>query len=114
MRILFLSFISYFLYSFVLTVQIYNRVCRICKVEFNPLDNKINPSCRYHSGKWLGAELSKHYGTKSGDNYKGLALFWDCCNAENVNDKGCKIGFHKSYDDEDDENTKYFVNRKNP
>lgn len=106
--------ISNILCTSLVAVKILNQVCRICKVEYNPSENKLFPSCRYHSGKWLGAELSKHYGTKSGDINKGLALFWDCCDAEDINDKGCKIGFHMSYDVDDDENTKYFVNRKDP
>lgn len=59
-------------------------------------------TCRYHKGRWIGAEMSKHYGVQSGGNMTGLALFWDCCDAEDIGSPGCVLGVHKSYDDEDD------------
>eukprot|EP01035_Chromulina_nebulosa_P018368 gene18368-24065_t len=34
--------------------------------------------------------MSKHLGTRGGGDYKGLTLFWDCCNEENINGIGCK------------------------
>jgi hypothetical protein len=52
-------------------------------------------------GRWIGAENSKHAGTRSGGEDKGLSLFWDCCDELDPNGPGCAYGFHKSYDEEE-------------
>ena len=73
------------------------KLCKTCKTMFRVEDPK--DICNYHKGKWMGAEKSKHYGTRSGAENIGLSLFWDCCSAENLNDPGCCQGKHVSYDD---------------
>ena len=77
---------------------ILRKVCRICKTEYNPLESNVN-SCRFHKGRWMGAENSKHMGTRSGGSNVGLSLFWDCCDEESETGPGCCCGPHKSYDD---------------
>ena len=86
--------------------MISKKVCRICKQTFHTKEK----TCVYHTGRWLGAELSKHYGTRSGGNHTGLALFWDCCDSEDPLNPGCQKGYHKSYDDSDDSNKQVFMN----
>jgi hypothetical protein len=54
----------------------------------------------FHEGRWMGAENSKHMGTRSGGRDSGLSLFWDCCDEETPNGPGCRLARHKSYDDE--------------
>lgn len=78
-----------------------SSLCRRCKQAFNPLENTA-VSCRYHRGRWIGAELSKHLGTRSGGPDQGLALFWDCCDEESFDGPGCMRGKHISYDQEED------------
>ena len=98
------------------SISISKRICRVCKQsyvinEISTQSKTINEKpCIYHSGRWIGAELSKHYGTRSGGELKGLSLFWDCCDSENPLDPGCRRGVHKSYDDEDPSNM--FMNRR--
>jgi hypothetical protein len=75
------------------------KVCKVCKNLFDPLENTI-ASCRYHKGRWMGAENSKHMGTRSGGMNVGLSQFWDCCDEECENGPGCALSWHKSYDDE--------------
>ena len=75
-----------------------NRVCRVCKKQYNQLESD-ETSCRFHKGRWLGAENSKHMGTRSGGTHVGLSLFWDCCDEECESGPGCCFGRHKSYDD---------------
>ena len=75
-----------------------SRVCRVCKKQYNILESN-DTSCRYHKGRWLGAENSKHMGTRSGGTHVGLSLFWDCCEEECESGPGCCFGPHKSYDD---------------
>jgi hypothetical protein len=84
------------------------RTCRVCRQEFVPAD----PSdvCRFHSGRWIGAERSKHYG-QSGKSFQGVDYFWDCCDAEGQVDKGCCRGKHQSYDDEDSKYS-FLLNRR--
>jgi hypothetical protein len=72
------------------------RLCRICKKVYS-MNSPL--ACVYHPGRWIGAEMSKHYGTRSGGYNKGLSLFWDCCDSEDVSCQGCKRGYHMSYDD---------------
>jgi len=72
-------------------------VCKVCKKAFNPLENSQN-SCQYHKGRWMGAENSKHMGTRSGGQHLGLSLFWDCCEEERRDGPGCCRGMHMSYD----------------
>ena len=74
------------------------KVCRVCKKQYNVLESNEN-YCRYHKGRWLGAENSKHMGTRSGGKHVGLSLFWDCCDEECESGPGCCLGPHKSYDD---------------
>ena len=74
------------------------RLCKTCKILYSPNENNIQ-SCQYHNGRYIGAEMSKHYGTKSGGIHTGLSLSWDCCDAEDYNASGCKRGLHVSYDD---------------
>ena len=75
------------------------RVCRRCKLQYNEAENMDKGACRFHSGRWLGAENSKHVGGRSGV-VTGLSLFWDCCDAEDIDGVGCMTGVHVSYDDE--------------
>lgn len=74
------------------------KVCRRCKKLFDPLQLETD-LCRYHKGKWMGAENSKHMGTRSGGSNTGLSLFWDCCDEESETGPGCFTGRHISYDD---------------
>lgn len=76
----------------------YQKVCRICKQEYNPLNNTFN-SCIFHKGRYLGAENSKHYGTKSGGKNLGISFFWDCCDEESYDGGGCCRSKHKSYNE---------------
>eukprot|EP01038_Epipyxis_sp_PR26KG_P006265 gene6265-8629_t len=74
------------------------KICRICKKRYNPNKNYDN-SCKYHKGRWMGAENSKHLGTRSGGKNTGLSLFWDCCDENNFNGIPCASSKHISYDD---------------
>ena len=74
------------------------KLCKICKITYESNNNFPN-SCRFHKGKWMGAENSKHMGTRSGGHNKGLSLFWDCCDQEEFHGIGCQFGYHKSYDE---------------
>lgn len=74
------------------------KLCRRCKQYYYEEKNTF-ASCRYHSGKWMSAENSKHYGTRSGGEKIGLVLFWDCCNGKDIYAGGCCTGKHISYDD---------------
>ena len=76
------------------------KVCRVCKLAYVDGENS-RISCNFHRGRWIGAENSKHMGTKSGGLNIGLSLFWDCCGEEIINAVGCTSGQHKSYDDYD-------------
>jgi hypothetical protein len=108
-------FLGYLLWHLCAGMQV-QRTCRVCKQKYDQNTNNIR-ACRYHTGRWLGAELSKHYGTKlasevpkSEGHTSGLALFWDCCDAETYESEGCKFGFHKSYDEE--ENDAFMLNKR--
>jgi hypothetical protein len=74
------------------------KLCRVCKQRYSI--DVIN-NCRYHSGRWMGAENSKHYGTRSGGKDTGLSLFWDCCDAETPDAVGCCTGKHIGYDEDE-------------
>ena len=76
-------------------------VCKRCFKSFNPYENSIT-SCNFHRGRFIGAENSKHMGTKSGGSNTGLSTFWDCCNLESFDGEGCMRGKHISYDNEFD------------
>ena len=82
--------------------------CRVCKEKFNE-GNRKN-SCRYHRGRFIGAEMSKHLGSRSGGLNKGLVTFWDCCDGENESAIGCFLGDHISYDE--DYSNSFMLNRK--
>ena len=85
-------------------------LCKNCKQYYYKNQN-TNRSCKVHKGKFIGAELSKHVGTRSGGLDKGLALFWDCCNATDPLALGCHTYYHISYDDDnEEENNNYLVN----
>ena len=71
-------------------------VCRRCRKTFE-VDKNTPKSCNYHKGRFLGAENSKHTGTKM----QGMSYFWDCCDLEIFEGKGCMTGLHVSYDEED-------------
>lgn len=88
-------------------------LCRICKKQFDPLDNGP-ASCNYHKGRFSGAENSKHMGTKSGGKFTGLSTFWDCCDLETYEGKGCMFGKHISYDGQEraSEMTSILINRR--
>ena len=74
------------------------KTCRRCKLPFTDADN-TRTSCKYHKGRWLGAENSKHLGGQSGI-VTGLSFFWDCCDQEHIDGIGCMNGVHISYDDD--------------
>ena len=74
------------------------KTCRRCKLPFADADN-TKTSCKYHKGRWLGAENSKHLGGQSGV-VTGLSFFWDCCDQEHIDGIGCMKGLHISYDDD--------------
>lgn len=59
----------------------------------------------------MGAENSKHYGTKSGDKDKGLSLFWDCCDQTKESGRGCCRGPHISYDEEENDEKSILINK---
>jgi len=86
------------------------RVCRRCKLQYNEAENTDKRACRYHTGRWLGAENSKHVGGRSGV-VTGLSLFWDCCDSEDVHGVGCASGLHLSYDD-DGGRTSFMLNQR--
>ncbi len=88
------------------------RVCRVCKQSYEAGSNGPR-SCRFHRGRWVGAEVSKHLGSRSGDQRAGtgLAVFWDCCEEESLDGPGCMVGFHRSYDVEDDDERAYLLNK---
>ena len=55
------------------------RTCKVCKSSFAPEEN-FDTSCRFHRGRWIGAENSKHLGKRSGSKENiGISFFWDCC-----------------------------------
>ncbi len=83
-------------------------ICRICKNRFNEENRKSN--CRYHRGRFIGAEMSKHLGSRSGGSNKGLVTFWDCCDGEEESSAGCVFGDHISYDE--DYTNSFMLNRK--
>ena len=89
------------------------RVCRVCKQQFDPISNGPK-SCRFHRGRWIGAEVSKHLGTKSGNKNTGtgLTVFWDCCDEESADGLGCVFSFHKSYDEEEDDEQPFLLNKR--
>ena len=98
--------LSMLLSSLLLPMQALNlapitRVCRSCKLAFNPLDP--SDRCRFHRGRFIGAERSKHYGTGPSPEMRGLSIFWDCCEAETADAPGCSFGKHISYDDDFDQ-----------
>jgi hypothetical protein len=72
------------------------KLCRVCKQQFSDAQRF---GCRFHSGPWIGAELSKHHG-KFGLNYRGTDYSWDCCDSKEISSPGCCVGFHKSYDED--------------
>ena len=76
-----------------------SKICKICKKKYFDIEN-TSISCTFHSGRYIGAELSKHCGTKSGGTNKGLNLSWDCCDQGDPTATGCVKGRHVSYDDE--------------
>lgn len=77
-------------------------VCRRCKQRFE-IDKNTPSSCSYHKGRFIGAENSKHYGTKSGGDDQGLSIFWDCCDQTTRDGPGCMTGRHMSYDEEEED-----------
>lgn len=83
------------------------RLCRVCKLQFTEANRNY---CRFHSGRWMGAENSKHYGSRSGGKDTGLSLFWDCCDAEDEKSPGCCVGYHMAYGEE--LNNSSLLNRK--
>ena len=87
------------------------KVCRRCKQSFDPQTN--NPrACQFHKGRWIGAEVSKHLGGRSGsDGHTGLTVFWDCCDAETYESPGCMTGRHLSFDEEETWADRYMLNR---
>ncbi len=54
---------------------------------------------RYHPGDYLGNEMSKFVGTRSGGPNTGLARFWDCCGEEDPQAPGCRPCRHRGYDE---------------
>ena len=74
------------------------KLCKVCKATYDPNLNSPR-SCCFHKGRWMGAENSKHMGTRSGGKDKGLSLFWDCCDQIDFNGIGCQLGYHTSYDE---------------
>ena len=90
--------ILFFLKAHLISAIQIKRLCKTCKILYSPNENNIQ-ACQYHNGRYIGAEMSKHYGTKSGGICTGLSLSWDCCDAEDYNASGCKRGLHVSYDD---------------
>lgn len=90
------------------TVVPISYTCRVCKEKFNE-ENRKN-SCRYHRGRFIGAEMSKHLGSRSGGLNKGLVTFWDCCDGDTESAVGCFLGDHISYDE--DYSNSFMLNRK--
>ena len=82
------------------------RLCRVCR---QPFTAATVDSCRFHSGRWMGAENSKHHGSRSGGRDTGLSLFWDCCEGAGPDAPGCCTGRHRSYEDAEDS---VLINRK--
>lgn len=88
------------------------KVCKVCKQNF--LENQNSQtSCKFHAGRWMGAENSKHLGTKSGGANTGLSLFWDCCQEESSSGQGCVSGRHKTYDEDDTSNSYMLLSPRN-
>ena len=79
-----------------------SAICRRCKQRFE-LQWNTDSSCSFHKGRFIGAENSKHYGTKSGEGDRGLSVFWDCCDQNTRDGPGCMKGKHLSYDEEDED-----------
>lgn len=77
-------------------------LCRRCKRRFE-IEKNSPTSCTYHKGRFIGAENSKHYGTKSGGDDQGLSIFWDCCDQTTRDGPGCITGKHLSYDEEEED-----------
>ena len=88
------------------------KTCKNCRSTYISTDNNIL-SCRVHKGRFIGAEASKHSGTRSGGDNKGLLVFWDCCDAYDPLAPGCCSYYHVSYDDDDDSNKSYLINNYN-
>ena len=77
-------------------------ICRRCKQRFE-IENNTPSSCTYHKGRFIGAENSKHFGTRSGGKDQGLSIFWDCCDQTTRDGSGCTTGRHLSYDEEEED-----------
>jgi hypothetical protein len=89
------------------------KVCRRCKLSFDPSKNGPE-ACSFHRGRWIGAEISKHLGGRSGSaGNTGLSVFWDCCDAEVYDAPGCMTGRHLSYDEEESLEERVMLNKKN-
>ena len=70
--------------------------CRVCRQPFLPSENHCS-HCRFHPGRWMGAENAKHFGTHTGA--PGITLFWDCCEGMTFDAPGCRVGRCYTYDE---------------
>ncbi|KNA14284.1 hypothetical protein SOVF_108840 isoform A [Spinacia oleracea] len=77
------------------------KVCRRCKVSFNPCSNPPS-SCRFHPSFFVCRrhDDQKRYYELGPDDPPYAAKFYDCCGAENPDAPGCVASSHISYDDE--------------
>ena len=96
----------------VFTGSVQLKLCRRCKLQFDPASNGPQ-ACTYHRGRWIGAEISKHLGGRSGsEGNTGLSVFWDCCDAETYDARGCMTGRHLSYDEEESLEERVMLNKR--
>eukprot|EP00966_Prymnesium_polylepis_P179679 4160138-Prymnesium_polylepis.1 len=72
--------------------------CRVCKQSFRASENHDRACCFHPAGRMMGAENTKHSGTRVGVK-PGLTVFWDCCASEDPDNPGCCFGRHMTYDD---------------
>jgi len=70
------------------------KTCKNCKKQYDSIKN--DNSCRFHSGIYTG-RLNRVNDVDTSD----LEYFWSCCGMYNLDEPGCLIQQHTSYDDND-------------
>ena len=70
------------------------KTCKNCKKQYDSIKN--DNSCRFHSGMYTG-RLNRVNDVDTSD----LEYFWSCCGVYDLDEPGCLIQQHASYDDND-------------
>ena len=70
------------------------KTCKNCKKQYDSIKN--DDSCRFHTGIYSG-RLNRVNDVDTSD----LEYFWSCCGMYNLDEPGCLVQKHASYDDND-------------